>query len=99
MAIIGALSLNRYVAPMGGERLALQRICPSCGQPMGLVRTIPASPGYRELQDTVAETAECGSRKEIVEKATGRVSQCASESPLIVSVALLVASPLPLPAK
>ena len=50
MAIIGALSLNRYVAPMGGERLALQRICPSCGQPMGLVRTIPASPGYRELQ-------------------------------------------------
>ena len=80
MVIIGVSSLNRYVGVMGGERLTLQHFCPSCGRPMGLVRTIPAGPGYRELQTYAdAGTAECGSRKEIVEKTVGRVSQCASE--------------------
>jgi len=50
MAIIGVSSPNRYVGVMAGERLTLQHFCPSCGRPMGLVRIIPASPGYRELQ-------------------------------------------------
>jgi hypothetical protein len=41
---------NFYVAGMAGERTVLAPMCPSCGKPIGLSRTIPASAGFRELQ-------------------------------------------------
>ncbi len=35
---------------MVGGQTALEPMCPSCGKPMGLSRTIPASAGFRELR-------------------------------------------------
>jgi hypothetical protein len=40
----------RYVAPMTGECTTFAQMCPSCGKPMGLSRTVPASAGLCELQ-------------------------------------------------
>jgi hypothetical protein len=42
--------ISFYYAGMGREQTALAPMCPSCGKPMGLSRTIPASAGFRELQ-------------------------------------------------
>jgi hypothetical protein len=41
---------NFYDRRMAGEPTAVAPMCPSCGNPMGLSRTIPASAGFRELQ-------------------------------------------------
>jgi hypothetical protein len=35
---------------MGGDSLCLKPLCPACGRPMGLTRTVPASPSYDELR-------------------------------------------------
>ena len=41
---------------MDGE--ILKYLCPSCGKPMGLTRTVPATPGYSELR--TFGCGECG---------------------------------------
>ena len=43
---------------MGGDSLSLKPLCPACGRPMGLTRTVPVSPGYSELRTYGCK--ECG---------------------------------------
>ena len=49
-AIIVRWGSIRYVAPMAGESTTFAKMCPSCGKPMGLSRTVSASVGLCELQ-------------------------------------------------
>ncbi len=45
----GTIRLGSQYRAMGGDSLTPKHSCPSCGRPMGLTRTVPASPGYSEL--------------------------------------------------
>src|SRR5262245_31925159 len=42
---------------MGGDNPMRTHICPACGRPMDLTRTIPAGPGYSELRTHATEKA------------------------------------------
>jgi hypothetical protein len=46
------------ILPMGGYSLIQKHLCPACAGPMGLTRTIAASPGYSELRTYGCR--ECG---------------------------------------
>ena len=57
-AITARSALEVSVSRMGGDNLIPKHLCPGCGRAMGLTRTVPASPGYRELR--TYGCIECG---------------------------------------
>ena len=57
-AITARSALKVSISRMGGDNLIPKHLCPGCGRPMGLTRTMPASPGYRELR--TYGCVECG---------------------------------------
>jgi hypothetical protein len=46
----------------GWDSLSSKHLCPGCGRPMGLTRTVPATPGYSELRTYGCK--ECGGREQ-----------------------------------
>ena len=57
-AITARSALEVSISRMGGDNLIPKHLCPGRGRAMGLTRTVPASPGYRELR--TYGCIECG---------------------------------------
>src|SRR5262249_60080529 len=57
-AITARSALEVTICSMGWDHLSPKPLCPACGRPMGLTRTIAASPGYGELHTYGCR--ECG---------------------------------------
>ena len=57
-AITARSALEVTISMMRGDSLNSNHLCPSCGRPMDLTRTIAASPGYGELHTYGCR--ECG---------------------------------------
>ena len=54
----GTIGLESHYCGMRGDSLSPKHFCPGCGRPMGVTRTVPASPGYSELRTYGCR--ECG---------------------------------------
>ena len=54
----GTIGLGSHYRGMGRDSLSPKHFCPGCGRPMGVTRTVPASPGYSELRTYGCR--ECG---------------------------------------
>ena len=76
-AITARSALEVRISGMSGDSLSLKPLCPACGRPMGLTRTVPASPGYSELHTYGCKECGVGSQKEVArEISAGTRSLC-----------------------
>ena len=79
-AIIGCLVAKSLHWCHGWGRLNLTALLPELRPADGSCANLSLLvPGIESCKPMDAETAECGSRKEMVEKTIGRASQCPSK--------------------